>query len=477
MGDLETRLSAAEQEKYRTKAEERELREQIRQSERAANEAELAFEARKSKLEHETALVSQERVQLAQEVKTLERKVAAGKKEEDRWLEEERKLRKEMSRLNFANEELTEKVNYWKSKYTTAERMRNDRGSKDSSRDTLKLNRLAEIEQKLDTLAVLQKNVTGAVVASSGSKKSRRRHEPEVPAEELVDEAEPEQPQEVPEQEPEAEAEAEEDQPKSGTAAENEAQAEAEGEGEAEGQQEEGNEEEMLRNLTAQILEKDELKNANIVKYFKLDQIQLHDKDNEYKNLLKAMGALYFANRYSKMVPALFSHWKEQLVGRLQAENQDDAEEQEEEAQTDSNQLRLRADTESDPGPINYDDVEQQQQQTQEEEEGKPEVEVDTELANQEAEGSQPAGDSKDSGENPLKIVRKSGQDENDEIHVDDNLAGGDDDEEMEENFQPGLEDEPHDRPRAKSADHEDEQAYLNAPLDEAEPEQQDYGM
>eukprot|EP00826_Nyctotherus_ovalis_P004923 TRINITY_DN11093_c0_g3_i1.p1 TRINITY_DN11093_c0_g3~~TRINITY_DN11093_c0_g3_i1.p1 ORF type:complete len:219 (-),score=73.03 TRINITY_DN11093_c0_g3_i1:150-761(-) len=73
----------------------------------------------------------------------------------------------------------------------------------------------------------------------------------------------------------------------------------------------------VLKDLTAQILDKEELQNENVVKRFKLDQIQLDDKENEYKNLLKAMGALYFANRYSKMIQPLFVAWKEKLQEKI----------------------------------------------------------------------------------------------------------------------------------------------------------------
>jgi hypothetical protein len=43
---------------------------------------------------------------------------------------------------------------------------------------------------------------------------------------------------------------------------------------------------------------------------FKLDGIQLDDKVNEYKNLLKAMGALYFANKHTRIVAYIFHHWR-----------------------------------------------------------------------------------------------------------------------------------------------------------------------
>ena len=68
-------------------------------------------------------------------------------------------------------------------------------------------------------------------------------------------------------------------------------------------------EEGMIKNFTAQILEKDEVKNANVVAMFKLDQIKV----DEYKNLLRAMGALYFANKYSKVASLLLNHWRNQL--------------------------------------------------------------------------------------------------------------------------------------------------------------------
>ena len=67
----------------------------------------------------------------------------------------------------------------------------------------------------------------------------------------------------------------------------------------------------MLKDLTAQILDKKEVKNNHIIRDFKLDQIQVDDKEHEYKNLLKSMGALYFANKYGHLIPILFNCWKE----------------------------------------------------------------------------------------------------------------------------------------------------------------------
>lgn len=121
---------------------------------------------------------------------------------------------------------------------------------------------------------------------------------------------------------------------------------ESEGEGEPEGNnQDEGEsdslEEELryptekgasksvLKHLTQKILKKPELNNKHIVKLFKLDQISLDDKANEYKNLLKAMGALYFANKHAKLVAFLFGRWKECTKGIIRRE-EDEEEEQEE---------------------------------------------------------------------------------------------------------------------------------------------------
>jgi hypothetical protein len=81
-----------------------------------------------------------------------------------------------------------------------------------------------------------------------------------------------------------------------------------------ESQNEEGeNFERVLKDLTAQILDKEELQNENIIRLFKLDQIQLEDKESEYKNLLRAMAALYFSNRYIKMIQPLFNIWREKF--------------------------------------------------------------------------------------------------------------------------------------------------------------------
>eukprot|EP00826_Nyctotherus_ovalis_P043910 TRINITY_DN4687_c0_g5_i1.p1 TRINITY_DN4687_c0_g5~~TRINITY_DN4687_c0_g5_i1.p1 ORF type:complete len:440 (+),score=121.39 TRINITY_DN4687_c0_g5_i1:260-1579(+) len=104
--------------------------------------------------------------------------------------------------------------------------------------------------------------------------------------------------------------------------------------------EEESNLEDMLRDLTAQIMDKDELQNPNVIRKFKLDQVKLEDRENEYKNLLRAMGALYFTNRYKAMLPFLFSHWRDLLYEKLE----------EEKKEVDN---RVKGNTASVPGPLN----------------------------------------------------------------------------------------------------------------------------
>ena len=356
------------------------MQEQLRAKEKNLAEAENGFDAKKIKLEHEVSLVTQQKNQLAQEVKSLERKLAAVKKDEGKWMDEERKLRKEVSRLNYLNEELTEKAEYWKNKYETSEQNREQdrKNFKSSSRDTIKMQKLSEIERKVEALATLQKEST--------ARKDQDANEYQEVKEESKENEEAEGKHEEGEDDAEEQQEEDADNRQGENNEMNEGNAEIP-EGEEGAGSEGAGSEDMLRNLTAQILEKQELKNENIIKYFKLDKIQLHDKDNEYKNLLKAMGALYFANRYSKMVPPLFTHWKEQLANLYQ---------QPEGAEQPEN--RLRTDTESDPGPINYAELEQEaigedaageEGENPREEEAnsaslnRPGIEIDTDLANQ----------------------------------------------------------------------------------------------
>ena len=89
------------------------------------------------------------------------------------------------------------------------------------------------------------------------------------------------------------------------------------------------NVETMLKDLTAQILDKAEVQNLYIKKDFKLDQIQLNDKPNEYKNLLRAMGALYFSNKYKLIMVSLLRHWRERLNEKIQAQANEEVEIQE----------------------------------------------------------------------------------------------------------------------------------------------------
>ena len=198
-------------------------------------------------------------------------RLAVEQREEDQRIENERGIRKELARLTYVNEELSDELQRWKKKYNTVSITSQANIQKPlDANDMNSSNRLAVIESKLESIL-----------------KNQNQSEHEAEQKESQDD------------------------------------------------EDEESMEGMLKNLTVQILEKDEVKNANIIKMFKLDKIQLDDKEKEYKSLFKAMAALYFANRYGKIVPVLFECWKtkiqEKLNGQIEGiqEQEDEAEMQE----------------------------------------------------------------------------------------------------------------------------------------------------
>jgi len=349
IADLEKKLSISEEEKHALKMSETDLKEQIRTKDKKLIETEYSLDTTKSKLEHEIALLTKQKEQMVLDNRTLEKKLANAEREEERRADEERRIRKELARLTYQNEEISEQAQRWKEKYNTAtiqeqsalKKMKNV----PEASETPKMQRLAEIERKLETILSYHKS-------SSKTQKNAQR----------VKEAQKEEN----ENEPQSLVGTEGEEQKASVEQQNEEVPE-----ENEENEDEGNPEDMLKNLTVQILEKDELRNVNIIKMFKLDRIQLEDKANEYKNLLKAMGALYFANKYAKMVTPLFQHWIEQHQlknneAQIDAEEQEEAEPQEVENQEENeiqnvqveneenpDMQHIRGDTESDPGPMN----------------------------------------------------------------------------------------------------------------------------
>ena len=246
---LENRLTTIEEEKHKLTLSNIDLKEQLRVKEKKVVELEYSLENTKYKLEREIETLTRQKTQLTQDNRHLEKKLEAAQKETERHAEEEKKMHKEIVKLTYSNEELSDEVQRWKRKCNATKNI----GRKDDLIDTPNTQRLAEIEQKLEIILKHQKNNSNISRAKSPEHESQNTEEDE----------------------------------------------------------DEESLEELLKNLAGQILEKDELKNANIIKMFKLDQIQLNDKENEYKNLLRAMGGLYFANKYNKLTRILFATWKE----------------------------------------------------------------------------------------------------------------------------------------------------------------------
>ncbi len=476
------------------------------------------MDSKNAKLEYEVSLLTKQKDQLTQELRNMEKKLDMSQREEERHADEERHLRKDLARLTYANEELNDQVRRLKKKGDSSKPKKH---AEESSTDSIKMQRLAEIERKLEALVKMQKGVARALDVNQTHNDSRSNAEP-----------------------------APEELPNDDTANGKQSMEQIE--------EESADPEDMLRHLTTQILEKDELRNANIAHMFKLDQIQLHDKSKEYKNLLKAMGALYFANKYSKLVGPLFSHWKEQLRERCQvAEGQPEPEqdqyqhrEQEPEPdaeadpdQNDNNQEEardqkaegdlqpVRGGTESDPGPLNalddgqneiveenaveevegkmqeavevegedvgpgmvqdrYQDEQEQESASIPQNSSKPGMEIDTALANREAaeliselnvdtnkEHSADSGNG--SGSGPDRGSKEGQQPHNDLIHVDDRGEGEWNDQEEAEGSEDSVDMARNDRlelvddfqdvkqPKGRAKSDRDADEYFNGPLDE----------
>ena len=319
---LEKRLTTTEEENHKLVLVDMDLKEQLRNKEKRLMDAEYSLESTRSKLERELELLRRQKEQYVQDKRSLEEKLEIVNKDIQRQFDNERSSRKELARLTYFNEELTEEVQRLKRKCNIGiEGKHYTRPRIEESYETPNEQRLAGIERKLETILKYQK--TSATIARS------KQEQQSINGEE----------------------ESQEDQ------------------------EDDENLEGMLKDLTAQILEKDELKNANVITMFKLDQIDLDDKEREYKNLLKAMAALYFANRYNKMVPSLFNYWKEKLQERI--ENcKDEVEELEEEENENENEEDVKYLEETKNEMISKNPKAQ-----------KESLEIDTELANKEVMG------------------------------------------------------------------------------------------
>eukprot|EP00826_Nyctotherus_ovalis_P004924 TRINITY_DN11093_c0_g3_i2.p1 TRINITY_DN11093_c0_g3~~TRINITY_DN11093_c0_g3_i2.p1 ORF type:complete len:478 (-),score=184.28 TRINITY_DN11093_c0_g3_i2:150-1583(-) len=251
---LEKRITAAEEASHAATLAEKDLREELKRREKNLLEAEYTLEITRSKLEGEIELIAKQKDQLKQANKVLENKLELAQRENERQAEDTQRLHRELTKLTYANDELSDEVQRWRRRCNASQKLEREERKVNDSYDTANTQRLAAIEKKLEKILRYQ-DISEQKVQ-----------------EESVEESQND-----------------------------------------EGENLEG----VLKDLTAQILDKEELQNENVVKRFKLDQIQLDDKENEYKNLLKAMGALYFANRYSKMIQPLFVAWKEKLQEKI----------------------------------------------------------------------------------------------------------------------------------------------------------------
>lgn len=449
VGDKDKEIQALEQEKHEWSLAEKDYKEQLRQKDKKLMEFEHETELKKIKSTQELTLIEQQKEQLSQEIKALQRKLNNEEKETERLVDEDRKLRKQVNQLTFKNEELEEKLAHWNEKKSSINDKSCDEESKHNSRELKQLERLAEIERKIDAIATLPQ-----VRA-----KNKKVQEPSEIKEESAN----------------------------GT----------DKQVDKEPQDDQGSSEDMLKVLTSQILQKDELKNDFIYKFFKLDKIQLEDKPNEYKNLLKSMGALYFANHYGNISASVFNHWKEVVHNAQQEEENEEPQAQEveelqelqavEAGNDEIQNNKIRGNTASDPGPLQNAESDEQIEDAEEQEEGitenKPGIEIDTELANKEA---MEKGESKGKEENLLKISKKKKE----LIHVDENIEGNpewndaadeeqdpeeqhsDDSEQLDRNDKLALIDQK--RQQRLLEENEGDEGMLDEPFEEAEENPRD---
>ena len=356
--DLEKKLALVDDEKHQLRMTETDLKEQLRTKDKKLMEAQYSLDSTKSKMDHEISLLTKQKEQATQDNKTLEKKLSSFEREEERRSDEERKVRKELARLTYANEELSDQIQRFKEKSLQTEvAVHTKHKKRGETSETPSMQRLTEIERKLETILSYQK---------SGSKSSKvQKDEPQsvngTDQEEQRQSIE-QQPEEVPEENEENE--------------------------------EESNPEDMLKNLTVQILEKDELQNMNIIKMFKLDLIQLDDKANEYKNLLKAMGALYFANRYGKMTGPLFNVWKARLQEKLKG-----------------SEVAVQEDENGNDNGNDNEDENEEENGLEPEPEGEPEVEVDVK-DNREPEIDENHNDEEEQDQNLEQHIREDTESE-----------------------------------------------------------------
>ena len=259
-----------EEERERYKRCEQELREENLRLQKRINDYEVTLDAKTNQHRSELHKIMEEKDRLAYELEEWHGKCDGLNRDIEDQKEEQRRLRKEITDLTFTNDELQERVAYYQRKYKNVvneyedelARKQNEEGALKSD---LTLKKLMEIEEKLSNINIVH-----------------------------------------------PEKDVSEDSKQGGTDTEKLLEGDSENfeKNLANYQLQKGKGNNLLKKLTRKILQKEELKNAHVQNLFKLNEIDLKDKENEYKNLLKAMGALYYANRSVRLMAELFDHWK-----------------------------------------------------------------------------------------------------------------------------------------------------------------------
>lgn len=254
------------------KRKEDELNEQIEVLQRKLVESTSECEQSKMRYKAEVKRMQEENDILTQEIKTWKQRFEAEHREKTNLEEEEQKLRKEITKLSFTNDETNEKLMHMQRKYENAmneflDESRRRQIEEKSVKEDWTIKKLEDIEEK----------IAGLHVALTPQKETEIPEEDKgVDTESLLDECSESFEQKL----------------------ENY-------------QKHKGTSDNLLKKLTEKILKKDELHNNYISGLFKLQDIKLDDKANEYKNLLKAMGALYYANKNAQFAANAYSHWKD----------------------------------------------------------------------------------------------------------------------------------------------------------------------
>ncbi len=356
-----------EEERAKFRRIEQELKDENTRLLKHVAELEAMAEVQHNQYKAELTKLDEEKMRLLHEVDELRTKYDDSHTTVETQRETEKALRKEISRLTFANDELTEKIAYYQRRYKNAiseyeDEIAKKRVSEISAREDLTLRKLSDIEQKLANLHVVL-SPTREEIPAAAEEESHGR----VDTEKLL----------------EGDSESFENKLENY-------------------QKYKGKTDNILRKLTRKILEKEELQNSHVRELFKLDDINLDDKANEYKNLLKAMGALYYANRPTKLVAGLFSYWKAATAEALERKNEaaqaegESGEQQEQEpsqppaAEKTEEQPQAEQKQEEDENEPTEEQKQKSEEEASKEHEeaaskpAKPGIEINTELANRE---------------------------------------------------------------------------------------------